>query len=919
MLPAGAWASTPAPTSVVVTPVTEAVYVGQNVTFSAVVGPEGAEQTVTWSVYSGCGAITTDGVFSSAAEGTAVVRATSTIDTAVYGEATVTVAPAPVVLEESGTILGRVTDSAGNPVEGASVKIIGLATGASDWLQTNAQGNYVSTGLSPGTYEMHVRTPPGAYLAQARLSGIIVIAGEITSKDVELAPGGIVSGRVTDEAGNPVEGAPIFLWDPVIEALGWAETDVHGNYAAGLSPGSYELWASAFWRDLLARIPGIVVTADVTTIQDVELVPGGTVSGQVTDSVGNPVAGARVSVGDPATGASGLAETDEQGDYITTLLLPGTYRMSVTPPSGGYWMPAEHTEIVVIAGETTIQEVVLINIAVEIAAVVDAEAASTALAGDGTDTQVAIDDAQVLHADAAAFVAALTDGAVKTDLTTRLADVQDAINAAQTALDVVVAEAEAISAVEDAEAAALTNRSEVGAAQVLHDVALELVDSLSDGADKTALLGRLAAVQTNIGAFVGVTGVTVTTVTATINVSATQQLTATVAPAKATNSAVTWASSAPAVATVDSNGLVTGVSAGTAVITVTTADGSFTANSTITVVVPAPPAPAPAPPAPAPTPPTVVEQPIVANQPTVVKLEGVVEVAVTAGAVTGEAPKISAQVLPATAAAQLIAAATGVGLTAASDVVVLTMTGGVFTAPVQLSLNFDAAKVAAGQVPAVFVYNERTGRWIYLGGEVGDGNITVTVNRFSRFAVFGSSRLPTLGDIANHWGRGSIRTLAGMAIVSGFPDGNFKPGAAVTRAEFVSMLTRALGLQAKPEAAAKFSDAAGWAQGAIGAAAEAGLIAGYADGTFGGSRQITRAEMAVILQRVVRKDLVPVVWIEGKDFADAKALPGWAAESIRTASAAGLVRGFQDGTFRPGSTATRAETATMLYRLVAER
>jgi len=204
----------------------------------------------------------------------------------------------------------------------------------------------------------------------------------------------------------------------------------------------------------------------------------------------------------------------------------------------------------------------------------------------------------------------------------------------------------------------------------------------------------------------------------------------------------------------------------------------------------------------APASPTVVEQPIVAGQATEVELEGVVTVTITAGAITGAAPKVSAQVMTPAAAAALIAEATGVGLTSLSDVVVLTMTGGEFTAPMQLTLNFDAAKVAAGQVPSVFVYNERTGRWIFLGGQVGNGTVTVTVDIFSKFAVFGARSLPTLADIADHWGRGSIRTLTGMGIVSGFPDGKFNPNAGVTRAEFVSMLTRALGLTAKPEVAA---------------------------------------------------------------------------------------------------------------------
>ncbi|USL83540.1 hypothetical protein A4_464 [Escherichia phage A4] len=82
----------------------------------------------------------------------------------------------------------------------------------------------------------------------------------------------------------------------------------------------------------------------------------------------------------------------------------------------------------------------------------------------------------------------------------------------------------------------------------------------------------------------GVTGVTVSPKTATVNVGATQQLLAEVTPASATDKKVTWASSAPSVATVDKDsGLVTGVSNGDVTITATTEDGSFTDTSSIKV------------------------------------------------------------------------------------------------------------------------------------------------------------------------------------------------------------------------------------------------------------------------------------------------------------------------------------------------
>ena len=85
-----------------------------------------------------------------------------------------------------------------------------------------------------------------------------------------------------------------------------------------------------------------------------------------------------------------------------------------------------------------------------------------------------------------------------------------------------------------------------------------------------------------------VTGVTLTPETATLTQAGQSvQLTATVAPADATDKSVTWTSSNTKVATVDANGKVTAVANGTCTITVTTVDGSKSATSTITVKIPA--------------------------------------------------------------------------------------------------------------------------------------------------------------------------------------------------------------------------------------------------------------------------------------------------------------------------------------------
>lgn len=82
---------------------------------------------------------------------------------------------------------------------------------------------------------------------------------------------------------------------------------------------------------------------------------------------------------------------------------------------------------------------------------------------------------------------------------------------------------------------------------------------------------------------VSATGVSLTPATASTTTGGTVALTAAVAPSTATNKAVTWTSSASGVATVSAAGVVSGVTAGTATITVHTADGGFTATSAVTV------------------------------------------------------------------------------------------------------------------------------------------------------------------------------------------------------------------------------------------------------------------------------------------------------------------------------------------------
>lgn len=91
---------------------------------------------------------------------------------------------------------------------------------------------------------------------------------------------------------------------------------------------------------------------------------------------------------------------------------------------------------------------------------------------------------------------------------------------------------------------------------------------------------------TTICAPVSVTGITITPPMSILSQAGMQQLTATIQPTNATNTQVNWSSSDASIATINSTGLVTAIGSGTAIITATTVDGSFTDTASVEVLSP---------------------------------------------------------------------------------------------------------------------------------------------------------------------------------------------------------------------------------------------------------------------------------------------------------------------------------------------
>ncbi|WP_322906311.1 S-layer homology domain-containing protein [Paenibacillus campi] len=154
-------------------------------------------------------------------------------------------------------------------------------------------------------------------------------------------------------------------------------------------------------------------------------------------------------------------------------------------------------------------------------------------------------------------------------------------------------------------------------------------------------------------------------------------------------------------------------------------------------------------------------------------------------------------------------------------------------------------------------------------------------------------------------------TITGNGYIQGYPNGTFRPEQKVTRAELAMMLDRLIGSQNRT-AGIDFKDipASYWAASGIEWVGQQGWMQGYPDGTFQPGQALTRAELASLLSRWQELDSMDTATTTTADVQH-----NWAAADINKVIAAGLMKGFPDGNFYPNEPVTRAEIVTVLNRI----
>lgn len=174
-------------------------------------------------------------------------------------------------------------------------------------------------------------------------------------------------------------------------------------------------------------------------------------------------------------------------------------------------------------------------------------------------------------------------------------------------------------------------------------------------------------------------------------------------------------------------------------------------------------------------------------------------------------------------------------------------------------------------------------------------------------------------DISGHWAEEYINKVAKAGLLMGVSDDKFAPETAVTRGMFVTVLGRLAGV-IKANGTNHFNDVVEdayytpfviWANGE-------GIVSGISNDLFAPNANITREQMAVILNKFATSQGIELKKINRANFTDSDAISDWAKDSVDALSQAGIINGRTNGSFDPKGTATRAEIASMLVNFLNE-
>ncbi|MCG8482474.1 MAG: S-layer homology domain-containing protein, partial [Clostridia bacterium] len=206
-----------------------------------------------------------------------------------------------------------------------------------------------------------------------------------------------------------------------------------------------------------------------------------------------------------------------------------------------------------------------------------------------------------------------------------------------------------------------------------------------------------------------------------------------------------------------------------------------------------------------------------------------------------------------------------------------------------------------------------------------DGAYYVRIKSMTNSVYTVINNIKQFADVANHWSKDDVNDMGSRLIINGVSDTTFEPDRDITRAEFMTIVVRALGIMRSGEGVDAFDDvkADAWYYDAVSIAKDYGLTNGNGDGTFAPNSKITREEAMAIIARAMKMagmdtavDANEISTVLGT-FVDNGDVSEWAKESVSACVKNGIVSGYA-GKISAKNNITRAECAAIVKRMLVK-
>lgn len=219
------------------------------------------------------------------------------------------------------------------------------------------------------------------------------------------------------------------------------------------------------------------------------------------------------------------------------------------------------------------------------------------------------------------------------------------------------------------------------------------------------------------------------------------------------------------------------------------------------------------------------------------------------------------------------------------------------------------------------------GSLLFIPSQVVDllsGQVLVTKPGTSRYVVLENTKEFT--DVPkDHWAHREVKQMVTRYVIKGMTETTFEPATTVTRAQFVTMLQRALSVPEHTPDTPTFTDVkpGDWFFAPVEAAVKAGLAAGMGDGSFAPNAPVTREQMATFIARAMTIAGKPTAVSAAEagallqGFVDQGQISDWAVQNAAIAVKTGIIRGLPGNVYAPADDGNRAQAATMIKRFLA--